>query len=264
MKRFEPTVLIGILIGVVAIGVSMIFEGINPRFLWQPTAALVVLGGTLGAVTVRCGLSGLRSIGSATLQLFRKETDDDEEAMIARLAWLARSARREGFRIFEQYAAASNDVLVSRGLTLAAGYAEPGVVRATLNGILDHEDHAGRRQATILESAGGYAPTFGILGAVLGLIHVLRSLDDPGALGNGIATAFVATIYGIGFANLLFFPLAARLREQHEARMRRREALADGLIALAEHESPGNIKQRFSNHPSFEAAAAAPSRRVGS
>jgi len=252
MKRFEPTVLTGLLIGALAIGASVIFEGIKPAFLWQPTAALVVLGGTLGAVTVRCGLGGLRSIFSATLQLFTRDVDVDDEGMIARLAWLARSAKREGFTVFEQYAGSSDDPLVSEGLMLTAEFTEPALVRAALDNILDHEDQLGRRQATILDSAGGYAPTFGILGAVLGLIHVLRSLDNPGALGVGVATAFVATIYGIAFANLLFFPLGARLREQHDLRMRRREALADALVAISAHESPSNIKRRFAKHPSFE------------
>jgi len=262
MKRFEPTVLTGMLIGVTAIGASVIFEGIKPGFLWQPTAALVVLGGTLGAVTVRCGVGGLRSLAAATLQLFRKDTSDDDEAMIARLTWLARSAKRDGVAVFEQYAGSSDDALVARGLSLTAEYSEPGAVRAALDAILDHEDQLGRRQATILDSAGGYAPTFGILGAVLGLIHVLRSLDNPSALGTGIATAFVATIYGIALANLLFFPLGARLREQHESRMRRREALAEALVALSAHETPTNIKQRFANHPSFEAANAPLARRL--
>jgi len=262
MKRFEPTVITGLLIGGVAIGASVLFEGIKPGFLWQPTAALVVLGGTLGAVTVRCGLGGLRSIVTATLQLFSKDLGDDDEGMIARLAWLARSARRDGFAVFEQYASSSNDSLVARGLSLTAEYAEPNMVRAALDAILDHEDQMGRRQATILDSAGGYAPTFGILGAVLGLIHVLKSLDNPSALGTGIATAFVATIYGIAFANLLFFPLGARLREQHESRMRRREALADALVAISANESPVNIKRRFSNHPSFEGVNTPLQRRL--
>jgi chemotaxis protein MotA len=256
MKRFEPTVITGLLIGVVAIGASVVLEGIKLRFLWQPTAALVVLGGTLGAVTVRCGLAGLGQLLRETVLLFRPEPIHNEEAIIARLTWLARAARREGARIFEQFAEASDDRLVARALSLAAEYAEPSLVRRTLDAILEHEDREGRRQATLLESAGGYAPTFGILGAVLGLIHVLRSLDNPGALGLGIATAFVATIYGVGLANLLFFPLAARLREQHESRMRRREALADALVAISAHESPAYIKRLFSEHPSFATAGA--------
>src|SRR5882672_8501356 len=145
MKRFEPTVLTGLLIGGTAIGGAVIFEGIKPGFLWQPSAALVVLGGTLGAVTVRCGLGGLRSLAGAMLKLFSKDVNDDDEGMVARLTWLARSARREGFAVFEQYAASSNDALVARGLALTAEYAEPLMVRAALDAILDHEDQIGRR-----------------------------------------------------------------------------------------------------------------------
>lgn len=254
MKRFESTVLSGLAIGLVAIGASVVLEGIKIRFLWQPTAALVVLGGTVGAVTVRCGVRGLGSLLREMFLLFRVEPIHNEEAVIARLTWLARTARREGARVFEQYADESDDRLVARALALAAEYAEPSLVRSAVDTILEHEDREGRRQATLLESAGGYAPTFGILGAVLGMIHVLRSLDNPSALGIGIATAFVATIYGIGLANLLFFPLAARLRERHESQMRRREALADALVAISAHESPAYIKRLFSEHPSFEAA----------
>jgi chemotaxis protein MotA len=254
MKRFETTVLTGLLIGVGAIAASVALEGIKLRFLWQPTAALVVVGGTVGAVTVRCGIGGLRSLVREMFLLFRVEPIHNEEAIIARLTWLARTARREGARVFEQYADASDDRLVARALALAAEYAEPSLVRSAVDTILEHEDREGRRQATLLESAGGYAPTFGILGAVLGMIHVLRSLDNPSALGIGIATAFVATIYGIGLANLLFFPLASRLRERHESQMRRREALADALVAISAHESPAYIKRLFSEHPSLEVA----------
>jgi chemotaxis protein MotA len=255
MKRFEPTVVTGLAIGIAAIGTSVALEGIKLSFLWQPTAALVVLGGTIGAVTVRCGLGGLGSLLRELFLLFRVEPTQNEEAIIARLTWLARTARREGPRVFEQYAQATPDRLVASALTLAGEYAEPGLVRSAVDTILEHEDREGRRQATLLESAGGYAPTFGILGAVLGMIHVLRSLDNPSALGVGIATAFVATIYGIGLANLLFFPLASRLRERHESQMRRREALADALVAISANESPAYIKRLFAEHPSFTASA---------
>src|SRR6185295_19788236 len=118
MKRFDPAVLIGLLIGVGAIAASVALEGIKLRFLWQPTAALVVLGGTIGAVTVRCGLGGLGSLLRETLLLFRVEPIHNEEAIIGRLAWLARTAKREGPRVFEQYAEVSDDRLVARALTM--------------------------------------------------------------------------------------------------------------------------------------------------
>ncbi|HYJ46773.1 MAG TPA: MotA/TolQ/ExbB proton channel family protein [Pyrinomonadaceae bacterium] len=245
MKRLDLTVLVGLLVGLVAIVGSALLEGIRPGFLWQPTAFLVVIGGTTGAVIIRRGLGGVRSALRATLSLFVRDSHEEAEATLARLAWIARAAKREGVKAFENHALYSRDLLVSSTLKMAAEYAEPAAVRANLDRVLDVEDEEGRRDSATLDAAGGFAPTFGILGAVLGLIHVLRLLDQPGALGTGIATAFVATIYGVGVANLLFFPLAARLRERHELRMREREALADALVALAAHESPVVISRHF-------------------
>ena len=243
-KRFESTTLIGLLIGISAIAASMFLDGTKPRFLWQPSALLIVLGGTLGAVTVRCGLSGILDTLKQTLGLFRRHEDEDD-AVIARIAWLARTARREGHRVLEQYANSSADKLVSTGLQLACEYTEPGLVGASLDKVLDEEDQSAQKHISVLESAGTYAPTFGILGAVLGLIHVLRAIDHPTELGTGIATAFVATIYGVGIANLFFFPLAARLRERHQQRIRQREKLAEALVALSANESPMSIERRF-------------------
>ena len=110
---------------------------------------------------------------------------------------------------------------------------------------LDLEDEKGLEDSATLEAAGGFAPTFGILGAVLGLISVLSVLDKPNALGMGIATAFVATIYGIGLANLLFFPLASRLKARHEANMKRREEIAQVILALQTRETPRAIINQF-------------------
>ena len=122
---------------------------------------------------------------------------------------------------------------------------DPQVVREQLERVLDYEDERGLRDVTTLEGAASYAPTFGIMGAVLGLIQVLRALADPSSLGLGIATAFVATIYGVGVANLILFPLAARLRERHSNYMHQREAVAEALIALAAHETPSVITRKF-------------------
>jgi len=257
MKKFDFAVLTGILIGVVAIGAAAASEGIKPGFLWQPTAMLVVFGGTAGAVIVRRDIRGLLRAGRGSLQLLFKETEDESLLQVSRLTWLAHTARREGIRVYERYAENSSDPLVARALMLAADRTATAEVRNSLDLILRHEDEEGTRNAETLEAAASYAPTFGIIGALLGLISVLRSLADPGALGTGIATAFIATLYGIGLANLILFPLASRLRERHQSHMRQREALLEALVALAANEVPSAIAMRFSSSTAIYADAIA-------
>ncbi len=245
MKRPELAVPLGLTVGLVSIVGAALLEGIRLSFLLQPTAALIVIGGTVGAVIVRRGVDGLRQAMRAVTNSCVKKTNDDIEITKARLAWLAKLARREGAPALEAQATKISDPLISEGLMMASQYSEAGLVRAHLARILDFEDEQGLREAITIEGAASYAPTFGILGAVLGLIQVLRSLADPSLLGVGIATAFVATIYGVGLANLVLFPLAARLREQHAEHMRLREAIAEALIAVAAHETPGIIARKF-------------------
>src|SRR5581483_5932359 len=177
MKRPDFSVLIGWTIGLAAIGGGAVLEGIRLKFLWQPTAALVVFGGTFGAVVVRRGVRGVREAIAASYALCLRENNDELEATFARLA------RREGVRAFEAQAQISQDPLVSTALALAADYTEPAEVQMRLERLLDAEDERGLGEIATLEAAGSYAPTFGIIGAVLGLIFVLRSLADPGALG---------------------------------------------------------------------------------
>ena len=245
MKRLDFSVFIGLSVGLAAVGVCAMLEGIRLGFLWQPTAALVVFGGTLGAVIVRRGLGGLKEAAGAAARLCFRESNDEMEVAQARLMWLARAARHEGVRAFESHSGINRDPLVAQGLSMAADYAKPAEVRTKLDRMLDEEDERSSSEAATFEAAGGYAPTFGIIGAVLGLINVLRSINDPGSLGAGIATAFVATIYGVGAANLVFFPLASRLQDRRRARMKQREMLADALVALSAYESPTSIAASF-------------------
>jgi chemotaxis protein MotA len=244
MKRPDFAIPLGVAVGLAAIGGGALLEGVRLGFLWQPTAALVVLGGTLGAVIVRRGVGGLCGALRATLALGTRENNDELEAAVARLAWLARAVRREGVQILESHADSSPDPLLTQGLKLAADYAEPAAVRTALGRQLEQEYARGMRDVGTLDAAGGYAPTFGILGAVLGLIQVLRVLADPQLLGIGIATAFVATIYGVGLANLVLFPLAARLRERLDQRIHQREMLVEAIVGLAARETPGAITRR--------------------
>lgn len=253
MKRFNLTIWLGLAIGLAAIGLAAYLEDLNLRFLWHPTAALVVFGGTLGAVIIRRGFDGLKSSFRAVWKLSINESGEDaHKAQLGRLAWVAQNARKKGVRVYEDYADSSNDALVAQGLLLIAEQSDTEKVREILYRRLSYEHEAGLQDAATLEAAGGFAPTFGILGAVLGLIGVLRVLDKPEVLGIGIATAFVATIYGIGAANLLLFPIASRLRANLETKMRQREELADVIIALASNEAPRSIANRYNLKMSFK------------
>jgi chemotaxis protein MotA len=245
-KRIDWTIWLGIFIGLTAIVAGAWFEGLNIGFLWHPTAALIVGGGTLGAVVVRRGGNGIINALRAVWKLsFRDDAEETHQIELARLAWLSRSAQKNGFKAYENYAENSTDPLISQGLLMVAEQADKEHIKQVLTRRLDSEDEHGLEDAATLEAAGGFAPTFGILGAVLGLIGVLRVLDKPEALGIGIATAFVATIYGIGFANLLFFPLASRIKARHEAKMKRREEIAVVILALQTKETPRAIINQF-------------------
>jgi chemotaxis protein MotA len=236
---------IGLFIGTVAILGSAAYDGISLKFLWQPTAAMVVAGGTLGAVVIRRGIPGLLQAVRASMRVFIKETPEETEAVIVRIAWLARLARREGVKALEIHADKSSDPLIVTGLSLSADLADAATVKMALDRVLDDEYEYGMRQASTFEAAGSFAPTFGIIGAVLGLIHVLRYLTDPNAIGLGIATAFVATFYGVGLANILFLPLASRLRDHTETYIKDRELIAKALVKLAAKEPPTSITQSF-------------------
>lgn len=250
MKRFDLTIWLGVAVGVFAIVGGAWFDGLNVGFLWHPTAALIVGGGTLGAVIVRRGVVGITSAIRAIWDLrLRNDRQETHRIELAKLAWLSRSAKKIGVKAYENAADNYGDPLVEQGLTLVADRAERDQIKEVLKRRLDVEDEVGMQDAATLEAAGGFAPTFGILGAVLGLIGVLRVLHKPEALGAGIATAFVATIYGLSLANLFFFPLAARLRERHETHMKRREELAVVIMSLGENERPLAIINQF-NLPS--------------
>jgi len=246
MKRFDWTILLGFAIGLAAIIIAVKLEGLNIAFLWNPTAALMVGGGTLGAVIARRGLGGVLNSVKAVWKLQIKDNNDDSHKVeLARLAWLARSANKNGVKIYESYVDSFDDALVEQGLTLLAESADKEQITAVLNRRINFEQNREMRNISTIEAAGGYAPTFGILGAVIGLISVLRVLDQPGMLGTGIAAAFVATIYGIGSANLFFFPLAARLRNRSEKLIQKREELSQVLISLADKKTPRAIINQF-------------------
>jgi chemotaxis protein MotA len=246
MKKFDWTIGLGLIIGLAAIAGAGWLENLEAGFIWHPTAALVVGGGTFGAVIVRRGVHGISSALHAVWLLFAKpDSENSHRVILARLAWLSRSAHKNGLKTYEGHAEHIDDPLISRGLVLLAEGAPSDQMKEILTKRIDWEYEFGLRDVKTLEAAGTYAPTFGILGAVIGLISVLRVIDQTEALGAGIAGAFIATIYGIGIANLLFFPLASRLRERNELEISRREEIASVMVALGEKATPRAIINQF-------------------
>jgi chemotaxis protein MotA len=182
------------------------------------------------------------------------------DEVVKTLVGLANKARRDGLIAIENQTAELEDPFIRRALELAIDGTEAKQLRAALEIELDQIEHAGEQPAKVLEAAGGYSPTIGILGAVLGLIHVMENLSDPSKLGAGIAVAFVATVYGVGIANLFFLPLGSKLKIRFKEEMVRYELIVEGVCAIAEGENPRLIDRKLSVYVHERAAGKTPTQ----
>lgn len=238
---------LGLLVATASILGGQWLEGGHLGSLLQATAFLIVVGGTFGAVMLQVPFStfaqGLRMAGWA----FRPPVMR-YGLLIGQIYQWSNAARRGGLLALEGEVEAASDAFVGRGLRLLVDGADPRVLREILERDLDTWEASHRAGAKVWEAAGGYAPTIGILGAVLGLIHVMENLTDPSQLGAGIAVAFVATIYGIGSANLLYLPLAGKLRAHISREVKRREMVIDGLSAIAVGTNPRVIEGKLEGY----------------
>ena len=236
--------LVGLPLGIGVVLFAQLLEGGHARSLWQPTALLVVLGGTAGAVLVSYPIQAVRETLRAISGAFAKASDD-VEATVRRLVAYSFESRRRGILALDAEVDRTGDRFLRNALMLAVD----GTDSKALRHILEIENAALRGTAEapsdVLETAAGYTPTLGILGAVLGLIHVMESLNEPAKLGAGIAVAFVATVYGVGAANLVLLPLASRLRARAAAAALNREVIIEGIVALQEGLNPRVIEQKL-------------------
>ena len=219
-------------------------EGGSAGMILQATAFIIVLGGTAGAVCLSFTGAQLRQSLQSLPYIFRKP-QDETPAQVSRLVELAYRARRQGLLSVEGEVAKLPDPFMRRSLQLVIDGFPPHQVREIMEMDLTQKEESGLMPARVFEAAGGYAPTIGILGAVLGLIQVMQHLTDPSRLGTGVAVAFVATIYGVASANLLFLPIAHKLKLRHEHEMLRQEMLLEGILALAQGEHPRLIAERL-------------------
>lgn len=237
--------ILGLVIAFGSILLGQALEGGHIGSIAQPTAAIIVVGGTIGAVAVQFPAATLKQTLREIGRIFRPDASTNED-IVATLVLLANKARREGLVALEKDAAAVTDDFLRRSLELAVDGTEAKGLRAAMELEIGHFEEEGEAPAKVLEAGGGYAPTVGILGAVLGLIHVMENLSDPSKLGSGIAVAFVATIYGVGMANLLFLPMAGKLKMRHREQTVRMELILEGVCSIAEGENPRLIERKLS------------------
>ena len=240
----DKTSVVGILLGVAAILVGQVLEGGHVSSLIQPTAFLIVIGGTLGAVMLQSPLRVFHDGVRMTRWVF-VPPPSTHEALIAQASAWSHTARKEGLLALETRIPALSDPFARKGLQLLVDGVEPQRLREVLEVEIDAWGAQMKLGAKIWEAAGGYAPTIGILGAVMGLIHVMENLSDPSKLGSGIAVAFVATIYGVGFANLVFLPVSKKLMAHVANGISQREMLVDGLVGIASGDNPRIIENRM-------------------
>lgn len=237
----------GILLGLVAILGGQVLEGGHFESLVQPTAFLIVVGGTLSAVMLQSPLQVFVSgVKMAAWVLFPPKVEPAE--IIGQVIRWSHVARKEGLLALEAQIDNLEDPFLRRGLTLLVDGAEPDRLREVLEVETGSYEVQLKNRARVWEAAGGYSPTIGILGAVMGLIQVMENLTDPSKLGTGIAVAFVATIYGVGLANLAYLPIAKKLFAITNHLITLREMYVDGLIGIANGDNPHIIESRMQGY----------------
>lgn len=239
--------LAGLFLGVTVIIAGHMLEGGSFSSLMQPTAFMIVIGGTLGAVMLQSPFAVFRR-GMKMIKWVFVPPPANHQKLIADILRWSNIARKDGLLALEAQIRAQRDPFVAKGLQLLVDGTELNRMREVLEVDISGQEASLKAAAKIWESAGGYAPTIGIIGAVMGLIHVMENLSDPSRLGSGIAVAFVATIYGVGSANLIFLPVAKKLLANISRVIVGREMLLDGLMGIGNGENPRIIESRLQGY----------------
>ncbi len=236
--------IVGVLLALAAIIGGNALEGGHIDSLANGPAMVIVVGGTIGAILLQTPISvfmhAIRVSGSVFIP-----PGLDLNTSIDKLVDWSNVARKEGLLGLEEIAETEPDLFVRKGMQLLVDGTEPEVIRSILEVELESREQHDLQAAKVFESMGGYSPTIGIIGAVMGLIHVMQNLADPSKLGSGIATAFVATIYGVGLANLFLLPFGNKLKSIAMSKSHYRDMIIEGVVSIAEGENPRNIESKL-------------------
>ncbi|ARU61394.1 motility protein A [Tumebacillus avium] len=240
----DITTVIGLLLGLVALGGGFVLEGGHLTALLSPTAAIIVFGGTFGAVALGTPMEELKKLPQVLKVAFTFKPKDPMET-IDELVSLATTARREGILALEERIETYDDEFFKNGVRLVVDGVDPDLVRSILETELSFIESRHEKAVQPLDQAGGFAPTMGIIGTVMGLVHVLGSLSDVANLGPQIATAFIATLYGVASANVIYLPMATKLKNRTKQEVLIRELMIEGILSIQAGENPNILGQKL-------------------
>lgn len=257
-------VLVGFIIALIGVIGGNIIEGGNVGSLFQVSAMMIIIGGTIGATMVSVGLEQFirmpKLIGAAM-----KKNPTDPHQTVEQLVAFAQKARREGLLALEEEIQNLQDKFMAKGLQMIVDGADPEMVEGVLLTEISLEEKRHHADAGMFETAGGFSPTMGIIGTVLGLIHVLSNLSNPDELGPAISVAFLATFWGIFLANLFFLPLAGKLKVNAKEATELKEMIVEGILSIQKGDSPAIVREKLQAflNPEAKAKPAAEKGSVG-
>ena len=243
----DKLTLLGLIVGVTGIMAGQVLEGGGLSIMFQGAAFLIVFGGTLGAVLVQCPSKVFFMALRMGRWAFVPPVLNSRE-LAARLTEWSVLARKEGILALDAHVSNIDDPFLERGLRLLVDGNSAEKIREVLDVDIHSWEQLRWQSARVWEAAAGYSPTIGIIGAILGLMQVMQNLSEPSRLGNGIAVAFVATIYGVAFANLLFLPIANKLKSIILRQAEMREMVVDGLVGIANGDNPRLIETKLQGY----------------
>jgi chemotaxis protein MotA len=237
----------GLLLALCAVLVGAVLKGAGLMALVSAAAFMIVVMGTVAAILVQTPLPVMRRALSIFSWVMRPPARDGN-LLIAKIVEWSNTARKQGLLGLEVHIDRESDPFVKKALQLVVDGSEPDAISNVMNVELHVREHADITAAKVFEGMGIYAPTLGIIGAVLGLMAVLQNLADPSRLGHGIAAAFTATVYGIGLANLFFLPVAAKLKLIIQRQTQLREMVIEGMLSIAQGDNPRAIEAKLQGY----------------
>lgn len=243
----DITTIIGLVLGFTGIIVGFILEGGHVTSLFGLSPAVIVILGTFGATMIGIPFNEIKKIPQWIKIAFTNQSFGVEKAYYT-LVHFAEKARQEGLLSLEQELETIEDKFTKQGMQLVIDGTDPEITRNILESNIDVLENRHKIGISFFEAAGGYSPTLGIIGTVMGLVHVLGNLSDPDSLSSSIAAAFIATLYGVCLANLVYLPIASKLKIKNAMEVQTMEMILDGIISIQSGENPAILKEKLKTH----------------